>query len=61
MTEQDVHGYLDALADANLVQATGTPGRFQFHDLIRIFAAKRWEAEKTRKSGHGCPPWCSIT
>ncbi|WP_017541749.1 ATP-binding protein [Nocardiopsis halophila] len=41
-----VRGHLDALADAGLLQPAAPPGRFQFHDLIRIFAADRLEAEE---------------
>lgn len=40
-------GQLDELADASLLQVTAVPGRFQFHDLIRLFAAEQWEAEET--------------
>jgi hypothetical protein len=39
-TPQAVVGCLDELADASLLQASA-PGRFTFHDLIRIFAAER--------------------
>lgn len=46
MTEDDVRAYLDELADANLVQAAATPGRYRFHDLIRIFAGERLDAEE---------------
>jgi transcriptional regulator with XRE-family HTH domain len=46
MSQQDASGHLDELADASLVQTTSTPGRFQFHDLIRIFAGERLEAEE---------------
>lgn len=46
MTEPDVHTYLDELVDASLVQTTVVPGRFQFHDLIRLFARERSEAEE---------------
>lgn len=46
MTEADVHTYLNELVDASLVQTTVVPGRFQFHDLIRLFARERWEAEE---------------
>ncbi|GHF44744.1 tetratricopeptide (TPR) repeat protein/transcriptional regulator with XRE-family HTH domain [Amycolatopsis bartoniae] len=46
VSELDVRWYLDELADANLVQATAVAGRFQFHDLIRIFAGERLEAEE---------------
>ncbi|MFD2417139.1 ATP-binding protein [Amycolatopsis pigmentata] len=45
ITEPDVHAYLDELIDASLVQSSSTPGRFRFHDLIRLFARERWEAE----------------
>jgi transcriptional regulator with XRE-family HTH domain/tetratricopeptide (TPR) repeat protein len=45
MTDSDVSPYLDELADASLLQTTPTPGRFQFHDLIRLFATERWEDE----------------
>ncbi|GAA4899650.1 ATP-binding protein [Streptomonospora salina] len=45
----DVHAHLDELADASLLQTTSVPGRFQFHDLIRIFAAERHEAEEPRQ------------
>lgn len=47
MTDSDANLYLDELADASLLQTTPTPGRFQFHDLIRIFATERWESEET--------------
>jgi hypothetical protein len=37
---------LERLADGNLVQAI-TPGRYRMHDLLRIFATERAEAEET--------------
>jgi tetratricopeptide (TPR) repeat protein/transcriptional regulator with XRE-family HTH domain len=46
MTEPHVRPHLEELAEANLVQATQTTGRFQFHDLIRIYAAERLEADE---------------
>jgi tetratricopeptide (TPR) repeat protein len=46
LAEPEVRACLDELADANLVQVTAAAGRFQFHDLIRIFAADRLEAEE---------------
>lgn len=46
ITEPDIHSYLDELVDASLVQTSSTPGRFRFHDLIRLFARERWEAEE---------------
>ncbi|TVT62500.1 tetratricopeptide repeat protein [Amycolatopsis rhizosphaerae] len=45
-SEPEVRLQLEELAEANLVQATQRTGRFQFHDLIRIFAAERMEAEE---------------
>jgi tetratricopeptide (TPR) repeat protein/transcriptional regulator with XRE-family HTH domain len=42
---RDVQPHLEELVDANLLQATPVPGRFQFHDLIRLFAGERREAE----------------
>lgn len=46
ITDPDIHSYLEELVDASLVQTFLTPGRFQFHDLIRLFARERWEAEE---------------
>jgi tetratricopeptide (TPR) repeat protein len=37
-------GLLDELADASLLQAL-PGGRFQFHDLLRLFAAELWAVE----------------
>ncbi|MFI6079364.1 ATP-binding protein [Actinoplanes sp. NPDC051343] len=45
-TEPQVRLHLEELAEANLVQATQTTGRFQFHDLIRIYAAERLAADE---------------
>ncbi|MFC4078539.1 NB-ARC domain-containing protein [Amycolatopsis samaneae] len=42
----DVREHLDELVDASMVQATAEPGRYQFHDLIRLFAGERFEAEE---------------
>lgn len=42
----DMRVSLDELADASLLQTTPNEGRFHFHDLIRIFAAERWEDEE---------------
>jgi DNA-binding SARP family transcriptional activator/tetratricopeptide (TPR) repeat protein len=39
--------YLVELVDASLLQVMSNPGRFQFHDLIRIFAGERLEVEET--------------
>ncbi|SFI60556.1 NB-ARC domain-containing protein [Amycolatopsis sacchari] len=42
----EVGEHLDELVDANLVLAAAAPGRYRFHDLIRIFARERLEAEE---------------
>lgn len=46
LAEPDVHLHLDELADTSLLQVTPVEGRYQFHDLLRIFAAERWVAEE---------------
>ncbi|KZB82976.1 ATP-binding protein [Amycolatopsis regifaucium] len=42
----DVREHLDELVDASLLQTTAAPERHQFHDLIRLFAEERFEAEE---------------
>ncbi|UMO99771.1 NB-ARC domain-containing protein [Amycolatopsis sp. EV170708-02-1] len=42
----DVRDQLDELVDASLLQTTAEPERHQFHDLIRLFAEERFEAEE---------------
>ena len=44
-TPEDVLGHLDELVDASLLQTTTTPGRFRFHDLLRLFSRELGEAE----------------
>jgi tetratricopeptide (TPR) repeat protein len=39
--------HLDELVDATLVQPAAASGRYQFHDLIRIFARERLETDET--------------
>ena len=41
----EAHWHLEELVDTTLVQPAASPGRYRFHDLIRIFAAERWETE----------------
>lgn len=43
-TAAAVEGTLDRLADAALLEAL-TPGRYRFHDLLRLFARERAEAQ----------------
>ncbi|MFD2420654.1 ATP-binding protein [Amycolatopsis pigmentata] len=46
MPEPDLTACLDELVDTSLLQTASPAGRFQFHDLIRLFAVERWEAEE---------------
>ncbi|NYI93403.1 transcriptional regulator with XRE-family HTH domain/tetratricopeptide (TPR) repeat protein [Amycolatopsis endophytica] len=46
MATADVRAHIAELVDANLVQEGGVPGRHTFHDLIRLFARERLEAEE---------------
>lgn len=47
MTETEAREYAEELVDANLLQTTVAPDRFQFHDLIRIFAGERLAVEES--------------
>jgi DNA-binding SARP family transcriptional activator len=42
----DAEDALDDLVRAQLIEATGPPGHYRFHDLIRVFAAERLAAEE---------------
>jgi transcriptional regulator with XRE-family HTH domain/tetratricopeptide (TPR) repeat protein len=42
----DAQQRIEELVNATLVQPAATPGRYQFHDLIRIFARERLESEE---------------
>jgi tetratricopeptide (TPR) repeat protein len=42
--EGDAEARLETLVDANLLESPG-PGRYQMHDLLRLYAATRWVAE----------------
>jgi tetratricopeptide (TPR) repeat protein/transcriptional regulator with XRE-family HTH domain len=44
---------LEELIETTLVQPAATPGRYQFHDLIRIFARERLETEETAPERDG--------
>jgi DNA-binding SARP family transcriptional activator/tetratricopeptide (TPR) repeat protein len=43
--EEDLSGTLEALVDANLLESP-EPDCYQFHDLLRLFAAERAQAEE---------------
>jgi tetratricopeptide (TPR) repeat protein len=38
---------LEALVDAHLVEVASTPGRYRFHDLLRLYARERVQVEET--------------
>lgn len=42
---------LDELADASLIEAAPAPGRYRFHDLVRIFARERLDSDKDSEDG----------
>ncbi|WP_236792817.1 NB-ARC domain-containing protein [Amycolatopsis sp. GM8] len=46
--EAEVRRYLDELVDVNILQATAVPGRYAYHDLIRIYAREQLKAEEDR-------------
>ncbi len=50
-TDDDVREHLDELADASLLHTAAGPDRHQFHDLIRLFAVERFEAEDDPAAG----------
>ncbi|GHF33078.1 transcriptional regulator with XRE-family HTH domain/tetratricopeptide (TPR) repeat protein [Amycolatopsis bartoniae] len=48
----EVRAHLDELVDANLLVPAVTPGRYTYHDLIRLYATERFEAEEdARQAG----------
>lgn len=49
--EEDLAGALETLVDANLLESPG-PDRYQLHDLLRLFAAERAQAEESRQARH---------
>lgn len=47
MPDGEARLYIDELVDANLLQTSADDGRYSFHDLIRLFARERLEAEES--------------
>ncbi|WP_370941787.1 NB-ARC domain-containing protein [Amycolatopsis sp. cg5] len=45
--EHEAAALVDELADASLLQTAPRQGRYQFHDLLRVFAAERLAQEET--------------
>ncbi|ANN16154.1 XRE family transcriptional regulator [Amycolatopsis orientalis] len=45
--EDDAALFLEELADASLLQTSQENGRYQFHDLLRVFAMERLTQEET--------------
>nr|WP_268246339.1 XRE family transcriptional regulator [Amycolatopsis deserti] len=58
MATADVRAHIDELVDANLLQAGSVPGRYTFHDLIRLFARERLAAEE--EAGSASTAMCSV-
>jgi DNA-binding SARP family transcriptional activator len=50
--EEDLAGALEALVDASLLESAA-PGWYQLHDLLRLFAAERAQAEETEEARSG--------
>lgn len=46
LPDAQVRLYIDELVDANLLQTSVEDGRYSYHDLIRLFARERLEAEE---------------
>ncbi|WP_027927832.1 ATP-binding protein [Amycolatopsis benzoatilytica] len=46
--EDEAALFLEELADASLLQSTALDGRYQFHDLLRVFATERLAQEESR-------------
>jgi diguanylate cyclase (GGDEF)-like protein len=44
--ESRAEDLLDELVDASLIEPAPTPGRYRFHDLLRLFARDRLEGEE---------------
>ena len=42
---QEAEALLEELVDTHLLEAAHTPGRYRFHDLLRLYARERVEAE----------------
>ena len=49
----DVETALHRLVDANLVHPAAVPGRYRMHDLLRLYARERCEAEGNRMETSG--------
>lgn len=46
LSEADVQVHLDELIDANILRTTAAPGRYTYHDLIRLYAWEQLKAEE---------------
>jgi tetratricopeptide (TPR) repeat protein len=52
-TPEEAEELLDALIDIHLLEATTTPGRYRLHDLLRLYARERIEAEESSHDREG--------
>jgi tetratricopeptide (TPR) repeat protein/transcriptional regulator with XRE-family HTH domain/DNA polymerase III delta prime subunit len=46
LPEAEVQAHLEELVDANILHAARTPGRYTYHDLIRLYAWEQLKAEE---------------
>jgi len=57
----DARVQVEELLEATLVQPAAAPDRYQFHDLIRLFARERLEAEESAAQRQRAPTPCTNT
>jgi tetratricopeptide (TPR) repeat protein len=48
-TVEEAEELLESLVDAHLLEPGPTPGRYRFHDLLRLYARERVEDEETHR------------
>jgi tetratricopeptide (TPR) repeat protein len=47
---EEAETLLEALVDAHLVEMPSTPGRYRFHDLLRLYAQERLQTDETGRN-----------
>jgi hypothetical protein len=47
VTPEEAEGLLEALVDTHLIEPASIPGRYRFHDLLRLYARERIHSEET--------------
>jgi hypothetical protein len=46
-TREQAEELLEALVDAQLVETASAPGRYRFHDVLRLYARERVQTDET--------------